>query len=221
VRLPNNPFNSRGDDFSIIFNTTYDTGYFASNRRQSDDIFRFYSTLPTFSNCEPQIIDKYCYEFFEQGSIDLDTTTLRYEWDLGDGTKVRALTANHCYAEPGDYTIQLNVIDTLTGEVYFNEATYFLPVEKTQQPFISCEDTVSVYSQFYLDGRETFIKDFTIDEYYWDLGDGRLDAGEEISHNYRRSGEYTIRLGVAGYAPDNKKDLMKRCVIKSVIVLEN
>ena len=220
VILPN-PFNSRSDDFSIIINNTFDTGYFASNRQGSDDIFIFYSTLPTFSNCNPQVIDKYCYEFFEEGSVAVDTTSLRYEWDLGDGTKIRDLRANHCYAEPGDYTIQLNVIDTLTGEVYFNEATYFLPIEKTQQPFITCLDTVSASSQFTLDGRETYLKDFTIDEYYWDLGDGNLDAGVEANHSYKRPGQYLIRLGVTGYAPENKKKLLKECVVKTITVLEN
>ena len=82
--------------------------------------------------------------FYEPGSVDLDTTTLQYEWDLGDGTKIRDLQADHCFKGPGDYVIKLNVIDTLTGEIYFNQASYDLKVEDIQQPYITTVDTCSV-----------------------------------------------------------------------------
>ena len=107
VNMPR-PFNSRSDDFGFVANAEMDTGYFASNRRGTDDIYSFVSTFPAFSECPQQEDETFCYEFYESGTMVLDTTTLRYEWDLGDGTKIRDIRVSHCYAEPGFYLLGIH-----------------------------------------------------------------------------------------------------------------
>ncbi len=218
VKLPV-PFNSTADDFSYIINATMDTGFFASNRTQSRDIYIFTSTLPVFSNCPKQQENDYCFVFYEQGSIDLDTTTFRYEWDLGDGTKIRGLEANHCYAAPGTYTVKLNVIDTLTGEVYFSQAEYEHQVEKIEQVYITAPDTSLVTDDVKFNGNETYLKNFTIDNYYWDFGDGTRAEDMTATHKFDKPGTYTIQLGVTSQVENNRQVPEQRCVTKPLVIL--
>ena len=62
--------------------------------------FRHVHTIPTFAGCKPQEENDYCYVFYEPNNNELDTTAFAYEWDLGDGTKIRKLKAEHCFTKP-------------------------------------------------------------------------------------------------------------------------
>jgi hypothetical protein len=215
VNLPE-PFNSTFDDFAFVSNTLMDTGYFVSNRKGNDDIFRFESTLPVFVNCNPQVNEEFCYHFEEAKTINLDSTTLKYEWDLGDSTKIQQVIADHCYKEPGYYMIQLNFIDTLTGTITKNAASYDLLIERIEQPFITSVDTGYVDQEIDIDAVNSNIKKFTIQNYYWDFGDGDLETGSKLLHKYVKQGEYIIRLGVTGNESDNSQ---KACVTKKIVIL--
>jgi hypothetical protein len=218
VKLPA-PFNSNSDDFSFIINNTMDTGFFASNRSGSKDIFIFNSTLPTFTNCPGQQENDYCYIFYEQGSIDLDTTSFQYEWDLGDGTLVRGLEANHCYEEPGTYLVKLNVIDTLTGEIYFSQAIYEHAVEQIEQAYIDMPDTGYVDENIAFDGQQTYLKNFEIDDYYWDFGDGMRATGVSTEHVFTRPGTFKIQLGVTSRVEQENQFAELRCVTRPILIL--
>ena len=164
--------------------------------------------------------DNYCYEIYETGSIDLDTTTFEYEWDLGDGARVRGLSAYHCFDGPGTYIIKLNVIDTLTGDIYFEEASYRLPVERIEQPFITVVDTGIINEEIRMDGLQTNLKDFEIDGYYWDFGDGVRTSNSIVRHSYRRPGEYTIQLGVTSDQQTGEGTLPgKKCITRNIVIL--
>ena len=213
------PFNTRNNDYALIINETLDTGYFATDRYGSDDIVKFFSGLSTFTDCSPQVEDKWCYRIFEEGSIDLDTTTLTYEWDLGDGTKVRSLEVYHCFEGPASYIIKLNVIDTLTGEIHFNEATYQLYLEKTEQPYINVVDTAIVDTEIQMDALQTNLKNFEVDEYIWDFGDGMRTRNQVVRHSYRRPGTYTLQLGVTNKNTNETTLPDKICVTKNIVIL--
>ena len=212
------PFNSRSDDFALVSNAAMDTGYIVSNRRGTDDIFQFVSTFPNFSECPGQVEEDFCYEFYETGSLDLDTTSIRYEWDLGDGTKVRGLRAEHCYDSAGYYLVQLNVIDTLTGEVYFSEASYDLLIEKYEQPYILSPDTVDVNEKIRFDARGSEIRKFNIENYYWDFGNGEVGNGIEVEYTYGTAGTYYVRLGLTGKSEDDPEAEKRACVNKQIFV---
>ncbi len=218
VKLPN-PFNSRSDDFGFVANTEIDTGYFTSNRKGSDDIYTFVSTFPAFSECPEQIEESFCYEFYEAGTMVLDTTTLRYEWDLGDGTKIRDVRASHCYAKTGYYLVQLNVIDTLTGDIYFSEASYDLLIEPIEQPYLIAPDTAYVNQNVNFDASQSSIRSFTIGNYYWDFGDGTIENEMKVRHRFTKAGRYTIRLGLTGTGRESEDILQKACSNRSIIIL--
>ncbi len=219
VRMPK-PFNSRSDDFALVANEEMDTGYFASNRKGTDDIYMFVSTFPSFDKCPPQVDEEFCYEFYESGTMSLDTTTLRYEWDLGDGTKIRDIRAQHCYSEPGYYLIQLNVIDTLTNEVSFNQASYDLTIERVEQPYITCPDRIVVNDNVNFDAAASSIRSFTIENYYWDFGDGSNGNDPAIKHRYTKPGDYIIRLGLTGTNQNEPGKVQKACASKQIKVVQ-
>ncbi len=219
VKMPR-PFNSRSDDFGFVANAEIDTGYFASNRRGTDDIYSFVSTFPAFSECPGQVDETFCYEFYEAGTMVLDTTTLRYEWDLGDGTKIRDVRVSHCYAEPGYYLVQLNVIDTLTGDIYFSEASYDLLIEPVEQPYITAPEKAYVNQNIDFDASQSSIRSFDAENYYWDFGDGTIENEEKVRHRYTKAGTYTVRLGITGPASESEEDIQKACSSRSIIILK-
>lgn len=218
IALPD-PFNTTGDDFALVFNETADTAFFTSTRGGGTmDIYMAYSTLPVFADCPLQQENEYCYTFYEAREMNLDTTLFNYEWDLGDGTRKKGLKADHCFASTGDYTIKLNVIDLVTGEVYFNEATYDLKVEDIVQPYIASADTVYVGAEIPFSALKSNLG-FTVAGYYWDFGDATRAENSETTHNYRKPGLYNIQLGVTGAVADENAFPEKACVIKKITVL--
>lgn len=218
VNLPR-PFNSRSDEFGYITTPEMDTGFFTSNRRGSDDIFMFVSTFPAFDDCPMQIEESFCYEFSEAGSMVLDTTSLKYEWDFGDGNKVRNTSATHCFEEPGYYLVQMNVIDTLTGETHFSEASYDLLIEPIEQPYMLALDTAFVGQTIELDAINSNIKKFEIENYYWDFGDGEVGNEQPVRYSYNKEGTYYIKLGLTGPDRNDPSKTLKACSQKAIVIL--
>lgn len=224
VSLPR-PFNmNRYDDFGYVLSARMDTGYFASNRRRtSDDIYLFASSFPAFKECPDQLNETFCYEFSETGSMDLDTTSLKYEWDFGDGHKVRNISAEHCFRDIGTYMVSLNVIDTLTGEIYFSEASYLLEVVPVEQAYITSPDTSYVNEKIIFNSEESVVRSFSPVDYYWDLGDGNIDTGTEIDYTYSKPGKYYVRLGITSGEEDPESDEVdysnRVCSQKEIIII--
>jgi len=213
------PINSRYNDFGLIIDAFKKSGMFCSDRsRRSDDIYTFTPLYPMFENSQRQEENNYCYLLFEEGAVNPDTSMLEYEWSFGDGKKKRGLEVEHCFNGPGDYTLELNVIDKLTGEVFYTQATHQLKIEDIKQVYINCPDTVEVGQEIVFDGRKTNIDDFEIYKYYWDFGDGRKTRGIEARHIYTTRGNYIVQLGVVSRA-DRDGNSEKRGVYKNIVVV--
>ncbi len=214
------PFNGGRDDFTYVANEDFTSGYFTSNRGGSYDIFSFESTLPEFELCKQQQTDNYCYVFFEENTVSLDTNLYVYEWNMGDGAKVMATEAEHCYPGPGDYLVELNVVDRLTGIVEFNQAEYLVEVRKIIQPYISGPDTVILSQEIQMHGTESYLGDAVPGEFYWDYGDGEKEIGAAVRHIYRSPGTFTLKLGIIEDSND-PETARRYCTYKTIIVNEN
>jgi hypothetical protein len=211
------PVNSVYDDFGFIADEYLQTGYFSSNRNKSDDIYSFKSIITEFENCSQQKKNTFCYVFYENGTSEGDVSgSMRYEWDFGDGTKIRGLEVEHCYAKTGNYIVKLNVIDSLTGEVYFNQAHYDHVVEEHEQPFITAPDFATEGETIKLDAKKSNLKNFRIAKYYWDFGDGNKGIGDEVSHVFYQEGVYDVKLQIE--STQGKTGVRKACVYRSVAV---
>jgi PKD domain/WD40-like Beta Propeller Repeat len=217
------PMNTSKNDFAFYSDSTDRHGYFSSDRNSKSgltDIFEFSMNFPVLSNsnCMPQKKSSFKYRFDEVNSVNTDSTTYRYEWDFGDGTKHRGkeTSIEHDFGKPGDYIVQLNVIDTLTNQIYLNQAADLLNLRNIEQPFITCKDTALTGENIVFNAGETYLPQIKNLKFYWDFNDGILDAGKEIKHKFQEPGTYLILLGVTGI--DAKKQPVTFCRSRLIFI---
>ncbi|MFH2142048.1 MAG: PKD domain-containing protein [Bacteroidota bacterium] len=209
--------NSSFDDFGFICDASTDSGYFCSNKNGSDDIFAFKIDYPPFSECDSLKYAVLCYDLYEENAILSDSLPLEYEWDMGDGTKYRGAKISHCYTKPDLYIVKLNVINTISGEIFKNDATYELFIEEIKRPEILVPDTVIVGNTIYINSSVVRLKDISDVKYYWDMGDGTKTIGESVTYKYEMEGIYNIELGIIG--TNSYGETERNCVYKSIVVL--
>ncbi len=211
------PFSSTADDFGLIIDKYLQSGYFSSSRNKNDDIFAFKSAITEFENCTQQKENKYCYVFYENGTSEGDVKgTMKYEWDFGDGTKVRAVEAEHCYEKKGKYIVQLNVIDSLTNEIQLNQATYELEVDDYEQPYINAPDFGIIGQTINFDAKQTYLKNVRVAKYYWEFGDGMKSIGETVNHVFYNEGVYDVKLQVE--TTPGRTGVKKYCVYRTISI---
>ncbi|MCK5136329.1 MAG: OmpA family protein [Bacteroidales bacterium] len=214
------PINSKADDFALITDKNAEEGYFSSNRKRNDDIYIFKTDIHSFFNCDSLQKNYYCYLFYDEGFMDVDTLPLSYEWSFGDGTRIRGIEAEHCFPGPGNYTVELNIIDNNTGNTFFTQTSYDVEITDAVQPFITSPDMELMDQQIEFSGLNSNLPDMEITQYFWDFGDGTKIKGAEIMHTYERKGSYNVQLGVTG-KKDSTGYLPKACVYKQIEILED
>jgi hypothetical protein len=214
------PINSKFDDFGYITTKTLEDGYFSSNRNKNDNIYAFKTNFPTFETCDTLRLTNFCYIFDDSKGEGIDTTSLKYEWNLGDGSKIKGLQAAHCYKDTGLYIIQLNLIDTLTNEVMLNQASYELPIHYAVQPYIESTDTCKSNEASVFKASEKYLDNFKDCQYFWEFSDGKRQTGVLVTHTFKKTGLFTVKLGITSLDPKTG-DLKKACVLKPITVLRN
>ncbi|MCK5462068.1 MAG: PD40 domain-containing protein [Bacteroidales bacterium] len=219
VNLPA-PINTRRNEgFFVALDTTHTRGYLTSNRERSrtNSIFEFNLDVPAFDSCRLQEENNYCFTFYEAGTMDMDTTNYMYEW-LIEEERFREESVDYCFRGIGDYIIQLNVIDMISGEVMFNEATYELNIVNIEQVYITSPDTVYANETIALDGNRTSLDDFQIDRFYWDMGDLTWVSDSTVTHTFHKPGKYKVSLGVTSIA-ETPETVQKACSFKEIVVI--
>ncbi len=212
--------NSKGDDFGIITDKNGKEGYFSSNRKRNDDIYRFVTDIPSFYNCDSLQKNYYCYLFYDESFMDIDTLPLSYEWSFSDGVKVKGIEAEHCFSGPGNYTVALNIIDNNTGNTFFTQSTYDVDITDATQPYIESPDAILRDQAILFSAERSNLPHIKITEYYWDFGEGTKSKGKEAHHVFEKKGTYRIQLGVTG-KPDSTGLIPLACVYKDLEVLKD
>ena len=141
------------------------------------------------------------------GSLQDD---LRYEWDLGDGSRQFLKSFGYVYDEPGVYKVTLHVsapdpIDEDNG-VLDDFATVYITVSARGQPLKADAHPEEIYGDsgdyYYGDVGEPIlfyglatggVPDYTFE---WDFGDGTTAVGQNPVHAYSEEGIYTVTLTV-------------------------
>ena len=215
------PLNSIHDDFAFYLIEEDRAGYFSSNRKEGgygDDIYEFKLKKPEFHHCQPQEELSLCFNFYENNADKALPNELRYVWDFGDGHQKNGISAKHCFEKPGKYQVTLNIIDTLTKEAIFPEASYDIDLKRKEQPYITSLDTAQIGWDMILDAHETFLPQHDIESYVWDFDDGTIAEGANVNHLYTEPGEYTVRLGATGFDMTSGAKA-QFCVEKTIQVL--
>ncbi len=212
------PLNSAADDFSICFDSTLRSGYFSSNRLKTgnDNIFYFMHPVPVFKKCMPMKKSS-CFTFLKENySLPEDAKESEYEWEFGDGNKIRARAVKHCYSQPGLYTVKLNVVDKVSGKMIYNEMAYTIAV-KPQGLHIEVKDTLYLDEPVQLDASESQLDGYKILSYTWLFNDTSFSKGAKASHRYKQNGIYLVELGVEAQNIITK-EIKNFCVDKWILV---
>lgn len=216
VLLPE-PVNSASDDFAFVTHESLQSGFFASNRRRNDDIYEFSSTIVRKARCQTQEENNYCYEFVEENAVKFDTIPFRYEWKFGDGNKGVGPVVNHCYAGPGTYKVQLDVVNLVTQEISENIKSSILVVEDIEQPYITCPDTYITGMNATFSAENTNLPGWDITSYYWNFGDETIAVGKSVEKQYSKPGTYEIQLIISA-RPDAGGVAREACVSRNITI---
>jgi hypothetical protein len=212
------PVNSTADDFAFVAEDDLQTGFFSSDRRTNDDIYRFASTIIRKTVCDTLVENNYCYELIEENAVKFDTLPFRYEWKYGDGNKGIGPSVIYCYPGPGSYIIQLDVVNLITGEVMYNEKTYKLEITDVEQPYISVAEKGTAGDGIMFSAENTNLPGWKIARYYWNFGDETVSTGKEVNKTFMKPGTYNVQLIVTA-EPEPGGIIREACVCRNIVIL--
>jgi chitodextrinase len=218
VLLPE-PINSGADDFSFVADKDLLTGYFVSDRMNSDDIYSFVSTILRKTKCDTMEENSYCYRFVEENSVKLDSVPFRYDWRFGDGQKASGVMVEHCFEKPGTYIVQLDVLNLVTNELSVNEKSDTLVVTQVEQAYFTGPDSIASGQRVMLDAGETNLPGWNIARYYWNFGDETIAVGPSVEKTFIKPGKYNVQLIVTD-APKQGEAARETCVSKNIKVFK-
>jgi len=123
---------------------------------------------------------------FTDASIGPD----EWHWDFGDGSTSTAQHNVHTFPDTGTYTIQLVVINHVTGCDDTFTQTIRIVEEVANFNATATEICRNTSTTFNAIGNTPG----TITSYEWDFGDGQTDTGAVRIHTYINAGLYTVQL---------------------------
>ena len=136
--------------------------------------------------------------FDATGSSIEGNVGLSYDWDFGDGTTGSGAIAEHAYAQPGTYRVQLKATaPPEAGGCASASAVHVITVNAAPTADPGGDRTVEVGQPLLFSGAGSSDPDGGIAEYRWDFGDGETASGVEARHIWRTAGRYEVALTVS------------------------
>lgn len=139
--------------------------------------------------------------FDASGSRDADGSIGSYTWDFGDGSEPATgaeATATHRYAQPGSYTVSLQVADDDGAQSSSAAQVVIEGPGNSAEPVASFTTAVDGLDVT-VDAAASTDPDGSIVSYQWDFGDGSDPVSSESAtsgHGYAKAGTYSITLAV-------------------------
>lgn len=212
--------NSPYDDFGLVTNGDLESGYFTSNRRKTDDIFRFVTSPVQFSDCDSMGKHDFCYLFYDEFQAENDTAPVIYEWDFGNGIKKYGLQVQYCFPGPGKYKVTLNLHDDQKRDSIVSRTFYNFELKDTDQVYINSLDDGIINEPIAFDGLKSRVPGFKISDYFWDFGNGFSTRGPVTTKTFDKKGEYTVKLGLLGKS-DSLNNRPKKCASKTIRIFDD
>jgi len=130
-------------------------------------------------------------QFIFTNTSSINTGTLQYNWEFGDGTTATTRDANHSYTVPGTYTVKMTVTSDRNCSEEISSVVTVYP-----SPDVSF--ATNAPSQCFKDNRFVFTNTSSISagnmQYVWDMGNGDLFTANDITYSYTVPGTYTVKL---------------------------
>jgi len=120
-----------------------------------------------------------------------------FDWQFSDGAKESGATANHVFAEPGVFYVDLTArLDGANAGCSVLTARRKIIVNAAPDPQIDAPDSVAVGQALSFDAGQSSDSDGAITQFSWDFGDGSASAGVLTTHRFETPGVYTVALTV-------------------------
>ena len=132
--------------------------------------------------------------FNASGSYDLDEDISGYSWSFGDGSTFNGENVSHMYSEPGNYTVNLSVVD-VHGAVGSTASEITVKINEIPVANAGPDRQVFQNSQVLLDASESFDPDGETLEYTWTVN-GSILTGLTTSWIPELPGKYFVTLTV-------------------------
>jgi len=191
------PINSKYDDFGLVTDPIMSRGYFSTNRNGSYDIYSFTTLMPQFFYCQQQRINNYCFQFKNGPEIDIDPSSMLYQWSFDDTKTIEGKDVEHCFKGPGVYNAEEHIVNKDSGRKLFVKQQISFEIKEIEQPFISSDDFAIVNEDIEFDTQKSYFTDKMAHKYYWDFGDGSVSYGAKASHKFTHAGEYRVKLAIS------------------------
>jgi len=212
------PLNSPGNDFGYSLLSDH-AALMSSDRDGTDAIYLAKRTVPKFRDCSPQEKNNYCFAFKTRKHAAMSSLPLDHVWEMGDGTRITGLLAEHCFTQAGNYTVRSMLVDRKSKSVFHILKTHELVVEDRIQAYVASPDTIRTGRNLVLDPRLSKLGGMEAAEYHWNLGDGTIMEGSKVQHAYRTSGTYTVMLDILS-PPDAQGRIHNLCNTKVIQVID-
>ncbi len=116
-------------------------------------------------------------------------------WDFGDGGTSSEIAPRHTFAEIGEYTVRLTILDedglsasTTATIVVTDGPVAIIDVDRT-----TAENAPATFK---FDASASFDPDGEVVEFEWDFDDGSRETEPTLDHRFARPGTYLVRLTV-------------------------
>lgn len=127
-------------------------------------------------------------------SYDPDGSISSYTWGWGDGGTATGVTAQHDYAAPGTYTVNLTVRDNSGANT--STSRQVTVTDNVNLPPSASFTTSMNQLVLSVNASASSDPDGNITGYAWNFGDGSTGTGVTAQHGYASPGDYTVTLTV-------------------------
>jgi PKD repeat protein len=155
-----------------------------------------------------------CNTLIAWGKPTTQRTCPKYIWSFGNGTGGHGQQISYKYAQPGNYTVCLRVVDSCLG----CDTTICKKVE-----IKGCNNTACQLKpdfSFKVDCRNVVFEassNLSNTTYSWTFGDGGSGNTKAVKRGYLKDGEYTVCLTATWVDPSTQK-VCKETVCKKVVI---
>ncbi|GAA3574387.1 hypothetical protein GCM10022197_34240 [Microlunatus spumicola] len=127
------------------------------------------------------------------GEVPADDPSIAdYAWSFGDGSSAKAAKVKHSYKKSGTFDVALTVTNS-EGMVSSAIQTVDAAGNSIPVPVMTSKAKGKKLS---FDGRKSVDYDGKIKKYKWYFGDGSSSTKSSVSHTYKGTGSYYVKLAV-------------------------
>jgi gliding motility-associated-like protein len=124
-------------------------------------------------------------------SSTLNTGTLQYTWDMGDGNTFTTRDVTHTYSKEGSYSVKL-LITAPGGCADSSKINVLVNPSPTSAFSVDIPEQCFKNNWFVFNTKSTVSSGMLT--YTWDFGDGNFDNSNDIAHRYAVPDTFLVRL---------------------------